>query len=369
MQMNDVKAHIEKLIAELNIPYFEIIVSKGHEEVYHQTIKRPEDAGKNRLYMYSCTKPLTATVALRLIQEGKMSLEDKVADYIPEANDAYVLNEDGSRNVVGHTMTIRHLLTMSAGFNYNRGTPWIKELLKDGYEPTSLELTKAYFKAPLDFVPGARFQYSVCHDVLGTIIELITGMRLSEYIKQIITEPLGMKDSGFAVPPEEVTLPLYDPTDDGYVEVPLSQAMVFPKKRFDSGGSGLVSTMEDYAKFARALANDGTGPDGYSMLSAESVKALRNEEISSGNVQNKFTCVQGADYSYGLGVRTRTRETEWGLGVGEFGWDGMSGSYLMVDPNTHISIVMGLHIRSWPRYFKGRHMEIVELIYRAMGVK
>ena len=122
--------------------------------------------------------------------------------------------------------------------------------------------------------------------------------------------------------------------------------------------------MEDYAKFALAMANDGKGENGAQILKPETIKDIYSPVLASISVNNGFTCVQGKDYGYGLGVRTRIRETEWGLPKGEFGWDGAAGSYLMVDPVNKVTVVVGMHIRNWTPIFSGEHLKIVELIYK-----
>lgn len=323
--------------------------------------------------MYSCTKPLTVTCAMRLVEEGRLKLDDKLVRYIPAFRDTYYQDAEGTPMAVGSEIQIYHLLTMSAGLNYNSNTPAIRALCDSVSEPTAREVAEAIAKTPLEFLPGERFKYSYCHDVLGAVIEEVTDMPLSQYMDQIIFKPLGMDNSSFRYMDTEDHLKLYKSSADGLKEVPfrVDETLRFnPAIRnipaYDSGGAGLNSTVDDYAKFARVLANNGKSQDGYTMLSSETLELIRREHISGLEVKNKFTCVQGGDYSYGLGVRTRIKETPWGLGKGEFGWDGAAGSYLMVDPNTNISIVMGMHILGWPSFFTGKHLEIVEQIYRAM---
>ena len=98
------------------------------------------------------------------------------------------------------------------------------------------------------------------------------------------------------------------------------------------------------------------------------MQALATEQVKNISVQNTFTCVQGEDYGYGLGVRVRQSPTAWGLPVGEFGWDGAAGSYVMVDPERKISVFIGMHVRNWPEVFTGKHLEIVEAIYKEFFV-
>ena len=128
----------------------------------------------------------------------------------------------------------------------------------------------------------------------------------------------------------------------------------------------MIGTVADYARFVVALANDGVGANGNRIISAESIRRMRQVEMCVDDLKSEFTCAQGADYSYGLGVRTRIRPTEWGLSVGEFGWDGAAGTYLMVDPVKNISVVVGMQVEGWTGIFLERHLELVKQIYQEL---
>ncbi len=126
----------------------------------------------------------------------------------------------------------------------------------------------------------------------------------------------------------------------------------------------MISTVEDYAVFADALACDGIAANGYQVIDTKTLKEVRSEQISALAVNNNFTCVQGDEYGYGLGVRVRKVDTDWGLKIGEYGWDGAAGAYLLVDPQRQISVTMGKHLREWHNVFVGKHLEIVKHIYQ-----
>ena len=106
----------------------------------------------------------------------------------------------------------------------------------------------------------------------------------------------------------------------------------------------------------------------YESLS-EYFKRIYGKRLTKICIDGGFTCLQGNDYGYGLGVRTRTVATEWGLPVGEFGWDGAAGSYLLADPKNKISVFIGMHLKSWPKVFVGKHLEIVKRIYEELKIK
>ena len=160
---------------------------------------------------------------------------------------------------------------------------------------------------------------------------------------------------------------LYVPTKNGFeLKEKDYYATRHPVKKYRNGGSSLVSTTEDYAIFADTLAAGGVAKNGYKLLKPESIEMMKKVEFDSVDVKNTFTCVQGTDYGYGLGVRVRTKALDCGIPVGEFGWDGAAGSYILVDTDNGISITMGMNVLSWPEIFKGEHLAIAKLIYEEL---
>jgi len=361
---DDVKNYIDKeLINKKGIPYLDLMVYKEHEMIYHYYNGVNKVNGNEILCMFSMTKPLISVLVLRLIEENKLSLDDEVSKYLPCYKDAYVLDENGNKkNVI---ITIKHLLTMSAGFNYNLSSKSIQKIKeRTNNKATTLEVINALIEEPLDFIPGEKFQYSLCFDVLGAVIEIVSGKRLSNYMDEIIFKPLNMNNSTLKRIKENIP---YNYICDNAGNITKSEYNPYfdfvMTENYESAGAGLISTVEDYIKFADAIASGGCTKDGYKLLNEESINLIKEVHISSGNVKNNFTCVQGDDYSYGLGVRTRIKELPCGLPISEFGWDGAAGSYVMIDTKNKISIVIGMNLLGWPIIFTGEHLNIVKKIY------
>ena len=357
-------AYIEKLCKEKGLSYLDVRLYKGYENLFsYGKAKDGLATGKERLYMFSATKPMTVVCAMRLIEEGKLGLDDLVADYLPAYANTFLLDENGNPTPTKNKMTVRHLLTMSGGLTYDTQTEPIKEVLQaKGGKPTTEECVNAFIKTPLSFEPGERFQYSLCHDVLAAVIEKVCGKRFSAYIDEVIFQPLGMSDSGFHSENKGL-YDMYDCDEQGKVwHIPTYNRLIFGEN-YDSGGAGAISTIDDYAKFAVALANDGVAADGYRVLHEASLRNIRSTAHADMQVENTFTCVQGGEYAYGLGVRVREKDTPWGLQKGEYGWDGAAGTYLLVDPHNKIAVVMGMHLLSWPFVFRGEHLKLVEKLY------
>ena len=163
---------------------------------------------------------------------------------------------------------------------------------------------------------------------------------------------------------ESGTTTLFMAREDGTLFEITQARLRTPTPKYQSGGGGLISTVNDYVKFATALASNGIAYNGYQVLSSSALKELTTPQMEKVTVNNNFTCVQGEDYGYGLGVRVRSKDTDWGLLKGEFGWDGAAGSYVMIDPVKNVSVFIGMHVRSWPYVFTGKHLEIVKAIYQ-----
>lgn len=363
-----VTAYVNKITEEKKLPLLDVLVCKDHEEVYRHTASYENKFGKDeKLCMFSCTKVLTAVSGMRLVEEGKISLDDPVSKYIPAFADAYTLDENGEKQ--REVITVRHLFTMSSGFDYKRKTPEIIELTEKKYDTaTTTEVVSLLVKKPLNFKPGERFLYSLSHDALGALIETVSGTNLADYMQKNIFDPIGMKNSTMFHELYDENQPvIHNITDDGFeIDTNNYYATRHPVKNYRNGGSSLISTVEDYAKFADTLAAGGIAKNGYRLIKPETIEKMKEVHFDSLDIKSTYTCVQGKDYGYGLGVRVRTVKDESGIPVGEFGWDGAAGSYVLVDTDNGISVTMGMNIMNWPAVFQGEHLNIVRLIYEAL---
>ena len=360
-------AYIDKLIEEKKLPLLDVAVYKKHSLIYRHSGSHGNKFNRGeRLCMFSCTKVLTAVSGMKLLEEGKIALDDPVSKYIPAFENAYTVDENGEKHK--EVITVRHLFTMSTGFDYVRVTPEIAKLAQEKYDTaTTADVISELIKKPLNFKPGERFLYSLSHDALGALIETVSGMDLAEYMKLHIFEPLGMKNS--TMKSEEVTeVPAVHKIIDGGFEVDTRDFYKtrHPTKLYRNGGSSLVSTVDDYAVFADTLACGGITESGYRLIKKETIEKMKEPHFDSLNIKSTYTCIQGTDYAYGLGVRVRTAPLECGIPVGEFGWDGAAGSYVLVDTDNEISITMGMNVMDWPQIFRGEHLAIARLIYEEL---
>ena len=341
------------------IPGNDCMVTKDHEPVYRYYTGWANReaglkmAGDELYYFWSASKVITTSLALRLHESGLFTMNDPLADYMPEFRDMAVRTRiDGKEELVPakNPIRIRHLFGMSAGFDYNFGTPAVDEVRKatNGDCPTR-EIARAIAKSPLCFEPGTRWQYSLCHDVLGAFIEVIAGKRLRDYAREVLFDPLGMEDTCYNLPAPGKMARMavqYNWRDDLGKVLPTNNTcghILGPG--YDSGGAGVISTCADYMKFADTVANGGTSKDGYRYLSPATIDLWRTDTLTS---ENRASCdwPQLRGYGYGFGVRTMIDRAAGGsLGpVGEFGWGGAAGVWVILDPDNRVALVYTQHM-------------------------
>ena len=245
-------------------------------------------------------------------------------------------------------ITVKDLFTMGAGLDYDLSAAGIKESLANGKTSTR-ELVGAMSKTILGFEPGPRF--SLCHDVLGALIEIWSGLSFGEYLKKNLTEPLGMNDTFFGVPKDEERLSRmaqrYKFDASGKPEL---LPLVCPyniSEDYQSGGAGLISSTSDYALFLDALANGGIGKSGQRILNPSSVELMKANHLK-GKQREDFENLRKG-YGYGLGVRTHIDPERSGAlsPVGEFGWDGAAGAFSMVDIKNKLSLTYFQSVHGW----------------------
>lgn len=363
------------------IPGVDCIITVDHKEVfrYFAGFSNRETGRKiqgNELYLiFSMTKMLTCTCVLQLYEQGKFHLDDPISLYLP-AFSTMLLTEQamdasaGARVATGQSMgehtavtrdktaknpiTVKDLLTMTAGLDYNLYAPGITEAMEEG-KATTQELVEAMAKTVLGFEPGTRFRYSLCHDVLGALIEKWSGLSLGSYMHTHIFAPLGMTDSFFGIPKDKQRLAqLYRFDEERRVQPAVLENPYNLTDRYESGGAGLTSTTADYAVFLDALACDGMSKNGYRLLQPSSV-ALMSQNHLSGQALEDFHALHPG-YGYGFGVRTHMDSSESGSlsPIGEFGWDGAAGAFSLVDRENKLSVSYFQHVHETGYAFQRR---------------
>ncbi len=367
----DIKMHTENLsefIKKQDIPSKDVIIYHNHKEVYRymcghkDSEKNTPLKGDELYYLYSTTKPITCTAGMRLIERGIIGIDDPVSKYIPEYATLFYKNDEGEVLPCKKVMTVRHLFSMRGGFSYNIGAPAIKEVReKTNNKGSTLDFVRAFVRDPLLFEPGTRYNYSLCHDVLAAVIEIASGKSFGQFLKEEIFTPLGMENTGF-FPTEEQKkrfVAQYSWQKDHYTEVPVGCAYRL-SENYESGGAGLFSCVNDYIKFADALANHGTAANGYQLLRPETVELMRSNQAPD------MLTGYNAGYGYGFGVRTmldKEKAKSDAPTLLSFGWDGAAGSYVSIDPENRIAIFYAQQVLAQMWVYNDVHPVIRDTAY------
>jgi len=379
MDFTPLMHHLEGYLRqEKDVPSVDIIVMQNHKELFRYMSGTTD---KNRTkpvtaddlyYIYSCTKPMTCAAALQLVEQGKLGLDDPVCKYLPAYRDAFLL-KDGEKVTVGHTMTVRHLFTMSAGLNYKLKASAVVQKLKENPMASTRQLVDCFVQSPLEFAPGEKFNYSLCHDVLAAVVEAASGLRFSQYLQKNIWEPLGMKRTGFhPAEAEEENLVWhfkYSAVEDKVLPKREKVCNYCLGENYDSGGAGLFTATEEYVLFADAMACGGVGKNGRRILKSETVDLMRQDQTGIYSVPYGTSGKPDPGYGYGLGVRTLVSKGDGQRSaIGEFGWDGAAGSYILMDPAHKLSVFFTMSVTNWVPLL-GRHTALRDAVYESLGIE
>ncbi|MBO5196102.1 MAG: beta-lactamase family protein [Clostridia bacterium] len=356
-------------LTDWRIPGNSCVVYKDRKPVfryssgYSDIESKKKMCGDEIMYMYSATKPVVCTAAMTLWEKGKFDLDDKLEIYLPEWADITYRAWDDNGNFeylpvpADRRATVRDLFRMTAGLDYNVNRPALQEAIKK-YSPEcpTREIARALAKDPMCFLPGDHWNYSLCHDVLGALVEVIADMPLADYVKKTILDPLGMKETEFGMSDERrkrmATLYCFnDDTKSIDREPSQSNWSIFGTK-YHSGGAGITSTVEDMALFTEMMAAGGVSQSGERIIASRTLDLLRSNQLGEQALKDvNWSHLVG--YGYGLGVRTMMDPAKGGATspVGEYGWTGAAGAYMMIDPENSLAVFYAHHMLNNQEYY------------------
>ncbi len=357
--LSRIKQHFEGYVSSGRLLGLTTAVARGgklvHFETYGaRTVDRANPTEKDTIYrIYSMTKPVTSAALMMLWEEGKFKLDDPLADYIPAFADTKVfagMNEDGSMKLVDQArpITVKDLMMHTAGMTYGVFSDTPVDALYREANPFDgggdlEDFVNVLADLPLLFQPGTRWHYSVSVDVQGRLIEVLSGMTLEDFFRTRIFEPLGMDDTAFYVPADKL-----DRFSDMVTFHPETKEMIQYNGPFEmeyttpggpsmkSGGGGLVSTTEDYARFALMLAGGGA-LNGTRILQPETVALMTQNHLPQAVIANSAPAVTG-EWGFGLGfaVILDPSKSDSPASVGEYNWGGAANTVFWVDPQEDV---------------------------------
>lgn len=365
--------YLDWLVENQGIPSVDLIVYENHQQIYRHmsgTVnveKTKEVAADQRYLMFSMTKVQTMTALLQLVEQGKLSLEDEVAKYLPAYKNAKVKTESGVEDLKW-PLKIRHLVSMQSGLDYDLNRPGIVRVLKEkGQAATTREIVDAFAESPLNFQPGTHFCYSLSHDVAAAVIEVVSGTSFGEYLKRNLWEPLGMKDTFFAKPDNtglERLAQQYICDETGIV--PMEQTCNYQlSESYESGGAGLVSCTEDYAILADALACGGISVKGVRILKPETVERIKQNLLGADAIRDIATTMGRVGYGYGCGMQIlmNPEMVSSPSPAGIFGWDGAAGACIQMDTVSKRSFVFLMHVRNCGIAYGTYHPAMRDIVF------
>jgi CubicO group peptidase (beta-lactamase class C family) len=361
----------------------------------HMDIERGKPMREDAIFrIYSMSKPITSVALMMLVEEGLIGLDDAVSTYIPSWKKLAVY-ASGMPNLlpggppqfittpVERPMKVIDLATHTSGLTYgfmNRTNvdaayrrAHINEFTTEGGLETMIEQLS---KLPLEFSPGTAWNYSVSIDVMGYLVQKLSGMSFGEFLRTRLFEPLGMVDTAFYVPPEKIErfASCYQPKEGGGLKLQddAGKSTYAEPPALEAGGGGLVSTAHDYMRFCRMLLHGGT-LDGVQILSPKTVELFSlnhlpdNKELADMAPPGLFSEAgySGIGFSIGCGVNINVAKTRLPGTLGEFFWGGAASTAFWIDPKEDLAVVFMTQVMGSDARLTLRR-DLRTLVYSAM---
>ncbi|MBQ8816473.1 MAG: beta-lactamase family protein [Lachnospiraceae bacterium] len=361
------ETYLKSLQKKYDVPFCGCkVLYKGQVVFDGWTGPRYED--KHLYFIYSMSKLVTSVAAMKLVEQGKLSMEDEVSKYLPEYKDLTVKTEDGIVPAK-KKMTVLDLLSMQGGYDYE-----MADLIEAGRrnpKMTTRDMIKLLAERPLNFEPGEGYAYSLCYDVLGAVMEVASGMSLGEYMKQEIFTPLEMHSATMKVT-EEVRkhlLPHYSfDAESGTVKeiLPPDNYFIFTPE-YESGGAGIIASFEDYFKFFAAMVNGGIAANGYRLLKKESMDEILKRRMTDKMIREYVRGVPWeCHYAFGVRVLMEPVKRMKSIVAGSFELSGAAGSYAHFDMENELGILYFQHALGIEPIPEIAHHDIRDMVYEAI---
>ena len=299
------------------------------------------------VWIASMTKALTGACAMQLVEQGRLELDKPASTWLPELGSAMVLEgfdahgKPRTRNPK-RPVTLRHLLTHTAGFSYEIWSKDIQRYQQALGLPGVTTCQNAALRTPLLFDPGERWDYGINIDFVGKAVEAVTGRKLGAAMRDKLLEPLGMRDTAFRITPamRERLTKIHQRGEDGKL-TPLMDLEIPQDPEFEMGGGGLYGTAGDYLKFVRMMLNGGKA-NGRQILKPETVRTMSSNHIGDvmvtplrtaiPSLSNDVDVFPGMPKKWGLSFLINTQAAPSGRSAGSLAWAGLANTYYWIDP-------------------------------------
>jgi CubicO group peptidase (beta-lactamase class C family) len=378
-QLTRVSDYLNGRVAAGRIPGAILLIQQHGKPVLYEKfglrdVKMAQPMTDDTIFrLYSMSKPVTSVAAMMLVDDGKLALDDPLAKYIPAFADVKVGVErpDGTLALtpLARPITIRDLLRHTSGITYGfYGNSTVRKLyaqagLFDG-DPDNAQFVERLARLPLAEQPASLWDYGHSTDVLGRVVEVVSGQSLYQFEKERLLDPLGMRDTAFFVADEGKRSLVAQPLPGDWFDRPIAGIReATAPRRWESGGAGMVGTIANYARFAQMLLNGGE-LDGRRYLKRETVALMTSDQIGpgSGIIRDIDFDFPGPDSGFGLGFAVRTVAAP-PLPAGEFRWDGAGGTFFFIDPADDMFVICMMQSPSQRGQIQ---TELRRLVYEAM---
>ena len=309
--------------------------------------------------IYSMTKPIVSVAAMMLVEEGRLAITDPVSNLIPAFANLKVGVANGDRldlKPLKRPITIQDLMRHTSGLTYGfTGASPVQKLAKAANvvssDRTLADNVEAIATLPLMHQPGEVWEYSTSTDVLGRIVEMVEGARLSEVLQERLFGPLGMVDTAFYTPESKLARRAEPFSVDFMVAAGVDPGNATAPPKFESGGGGLMSTLADYTRFV-AMLSQGGALDGVRVLGPQTLAFMASDHLDAKTDRSHFLLWPGHGFGLGFAVRTEAGRAPTAGSVGEFFWGGMMGTAFWVSPRDSLFAILMVQTPEYREYFR-----------------
>jgi CubicO group peptidase (beta-lactamase class C family) len=388
-RLQRIKTWMQEYIDDGKLPGAATLVARHGKVAFYETMgygdleeKKPLTQ-ESILRFYSMSKPITATAVMMLYEQGLFQLDDPLYEYMPAFRNMQVYCSGSGNSMTTEPattpITIHHLLTHTSGLTYGveneGGVPGMYAERRTDFYPNDGQLASVVDRLaeiPLEFEPGSRWEYSVSFDVLGRLVEIVSGKTLDVFLKDQIFDPLEMEDTGFCVPEskQDGFVSLYQCTPQDRLELMESAAdsPLIGAVETLSGGGGLVSTLKDYFRFTEMLRNNGSS-EGHRLLGRKSVELMTCNHIPGdladiGQPTFCETTYEGIGFGLGMSAVIDPAKAKIIGSPGEYAWGGYASTAFWVDPKEDMTLIFRTQLIPSSAYPIRRELRV--LAYQAL---
>jgi CubicO group peptidase (beta-lactamase class C family) len=367
------RAALNSRIADGHIPGAVAVIARNGRVAFHEAFGARDPAASDAMRsdaifrIYSMTKPIVSVAAMMLWEEGRFLLDDPVTRFIPAFAAPKVMAASGDLVAAQRPITIQDLLRHTSGLTYEfRGTGPVQRAYMDAkiYRRGQTNADQAAMLAglPLQWQPGTRWEYSRSTDVLGRVVEIVSGQNLGDFIKARILAPLGMTDSGFFVPAADHARLAGGFAKDPESGLAVQLLEVREKPAFESGGGGMVATALDYVRFLQMLLDNGAA-GGQRLLGRKTVELMTADHLGA-IAGNSDLLPPGHGFGLGFAVRLVPGVAPFPGSVGSYFWGGAAGTTFWVDPHERLTAALMIQAPGQREHYR---VLFRDLVYAAIA--